>query len=160
MVSGGLIDRYVRESVFEHANKELTTRGWFTAGREHAPIIVTYEFPQDDSPVETNTLAMSVGDSDADYVELGSTDFQKTHMYTFDFFAEDDSIGSHLIGDLMDFFIIEPNLAIYDYQNAKAIIFYVEVIDAFTDRANRVTQPWQKHWHSLAIAVEEGIRGG
>ena len=159
MVRGGLIDRYVRESIFEHANTELTARGWFDVGREHAPIIVTYEFPQDDSPVETNTLAMSVGDSEADYVELGSTNFQKTHTYIFDFFAENDSLGSQLIGDLMDYFIIEPNLAIYDYQDAKAIIMYAEVIDAFTDRANRVTQPWQKHWNSLAIAVEEGIRG-
>jgi len=160
MVRGGLIDRYVRESVFEHANTELASLGWFTAGREHAPIIVTYEFPQDDSPVEPNTLAMSVGDSDGDYIELGTTDFQKTHVYMFDFFAEDDALGSQLIGDLMDYFILEPSLAIYDYQDAKAIIFYAEVIDAFTDRANRVTQPWQKHWNSLAIVVEEGVRSG
>lgn len=159
MVKGGIIDRYVRESVFNAAKGELTTRGWFGTGRQHKPIIVTYEFPQEDSPVETNTLAMSVGDTDVDYVELGSTNFVKSHVFVFDFFAEDDSVGSELIGDLQDFFYYKPNVPIYDYSAlTTTIIFYAEVVDAFTDRPRRVTQGWQKHWHSLGLEIEEGTR--
>lgn len=159
MVTGGIVDRFVRESVFEAANVELTTKGWFAAGRGHEPIVVTYEFPEEDDPVVINTLAMSVGDSDVDYVELGSTNFSKSHVYVFDFFAENDSLGSELIGDLQDRFFNSPSIPIYDYENAKAVLFYAEVVDAFTDRPRRVTQPWQKHWHSLGIDIEEGIRG-
>lgn len=159
MVTGGLRNRFVRESIFEHVNDELTVLGWFTMDPVHQPLLVVYAFPEEEDPVEVNTLSMTTGSSSVDYTEMGSLDFARYGVYFFDFFAEDDGIGMHLIGDLEDFFKRTPTLEVYDYENAKAVLNTVELTaDVDVRKPTRITQPWQKFWYTLSIGIEDDNR--
>jgi len=154
----GLRDRFVYESIWEHINAELTAKDWFALDDTHTPITVTYSFPDDEEPVEYNTLALTTGMQDSEYVEMGSLDYEKNVIYYIDFYAESDSLGMHLIGDLEHFLKKTPAMDVYDYENAKAVIASAQVGGVFTRRPVRVTQPWQKHWYTLSFDIEDGIR--
>ena len=158
MVDGGLRDRFIAESVFEHINNELTAKNWFALDASHTPLTVVYSFPEDTDPVQKNTLAMSTGNADTAYVELGSLAFAKGIMLFFDFYAENDPIGQQLIGDIEHFLMKNPSLDVYDYENAKAVLFQAQVEDAYVRRPVRVTQPWQKHWITLSVEIEDELR--
>lgn len=158
MVDGGKRDRFVTESVFEHVNTALTALDWFAINAAHTPITVVYSFPEDEDPVQKNTLAMSTGNADTGYVELGSLTFAKGIMLFFDFYAENDPIGQHMIGDIENFFMKNPSLDVYDYENAKAVLFTIQVEDTEVRRPTRVTQPWQKHWITLSVEIEDELR--
>jgi len=158
MADGGLRDRFVSESVFEHVNVALTALSWFALDSAHTPISVVYAFPDDEDPVEKNTLAMSSGNSDTEYVELGSLRFAKGTILFFDFYAENDPIGQQLIGDVEHFFMKNPSLDVYDYEDAKNVLFQVQIEDTFVRRPTRVTQPWQKHWITLSVEIEDELR--
>ena len=158
MVDGGLRDRFMTESVFEHVNTELTAKSWFATNAIHAPVSVVYSFPDDADPVQKNTLAMSTGNADTGYVELGSLAFSKGIILFFDFYAENDPIGQQLIGDVEHFFMKNPSLDVYDYENAKAVLFQANVVDVSVRRPTRVTQPWQRHWLTLSVEIEDELR--
>jgi hypothetical protein len=158
MVDGGLRDRFVIESVQEQLVAELTTLGWFSMDDAHTPITLVYEFPAENDTVAINTLAMSTGDSDSDYVELGSLTFQKDFIFYCDFYAENDAIARHMMGDIEHFFQKNPSLDVYDYENAKAVLFQAQIAEMFISRPVRVTQPWQKHWHTFSVTIEDELR--
>ena len=158
MADGGLRDRFLTESVFEHVNVALAAKDWFALDAVHTPITVVYSFPEDTDPVQTNTLAMTPGNADTGYVELGSLRFSKGIMLFFDFYAENDPIGQQLIGDIEHFLMKNPSLDVYDYENAKAVLFQAVVEDVMVRRPTRVTQPWQKHWITLSVEKEDETR--
>ena len=158
MVDGGLRDRFVYESVFEHVNIELTAKGWFGLDATHTPVTVVYAFPEDEDPVQKNTLAMTSGNADTGYVELGSLAYAKGTILFFDFYGENDPISQQLIGDIEHFFLKNPSLDVYDYENAKAVLFQAQVLDSLVRRPTRVTQPWQKHWITLSVEIEDELR--
>jgi len=158
MADGGLRDRFLTESVFEHVNGELTAKNWFALDAVHTPVTVVYSFPDDTDPVQTNTLAMSPGNADTEYIEMGSLAFAKGIILFFDFYAENDPIGQQLVGDIEHFLMKNPSLDVYDYENAKAVLFQANVIDVSVRRPTRVTQPWQKHWITLSVEIEDELR--
>jgi hypothetical protein len=159
MADGGKRDRFLVESVQEQLVTYLTVGGWFAMDAVHTPITVIYEFPSDDlDVVQENTLAMTVGDADSEYIELGSLSYMKDLILYFDFYGENDAISSHLIGDVEHFFMKNPSLDVYDYENAKAVLFQAQVGEVFSRRATRVTQPWQKHWQTLSVGIEDENR--
>lgn len=158
MVDGGLRDRFIQDSVFEQVNTALTTLNWFALDAIHTPITVVYSYPDDQDPVQKNTLAMSTGNAMSEYVELGSLTHAKSSFLFFDFYAENESVAQHLIGDIDHFLMKNPTLDVYDYENAKAVLFQIQVEDTNIGRATRVTQPWQKHWVTLTLQIEDDNR--
>ena len=157
-MDGGLRDRFVIESVQEQVVAHLTTLGWFSMNTAHTPITVLYEFPSENDTVALNTLTFSTGGADSDYIEMGSLSFEKRVILFCDFYGENDAIARHLVGDIEHFLMKNPALNVYDYEDNKSVAFSVQVAEIVISRPVRVTQPWQKHWHTVSVGIEDELR--
>lgn len=153
---GGLRDRMIFKSVMDAIVGELTSIGWFDSGRQHRSINVVDSFPEGE--VKMNTIAFSQQIGWGDPLELGSKAEDHVAAMFVDFFAESDSLGQHLIGDVYAFLREMPILSVYDYREdePRTPAFSVEVQDDVevrkpTSAANR----WQKNWYVCAFGVED-----
>lgn len=150
-LTGGLRDRMLQESIREHVVDHITSLGWFAAGREHSPLTVVTGFPDEGDEVAINTIAFSVEQaSGADY-ELGSLAEEHATLFFIDMFMENDSVGWHLSGDIYFFLKANRALDVYDYENAKAVDFRVDIEGVDRRKPARATKAYQKHWHTISF---------
>lgn len=165
---GGLRDRLIIESLHKNLHAHLTTLGWFDPTvfsdpvglRQHKPVSMIDEFPDDDENVEFNTIAVSSGDQAGRDFELGSKLEEHEMAIFIDFFAEGDSVGKHLIGDVYEYFRTNDIQTVRDYAGNPLDLGYpeplftVEVLDDIDKRkADKATQEWQKHWYVCSFTV-------
>lgn len=153
---GGLRDRMVIESLGKHITGELTTLGWFDSGREHNPVVVVSGFPNDTDEVALNTIAYSVEDASGEGAEMGSRAEVHETFFFMDFFAQDDSLGWHLSGDVYSFLKRNPILDIFDYNTAgDPVDFQVELLDVDRRKPSRAVNAWQRHWFTVSFMAED-----
>lgn len=169
-VTGGLRDRLIHENILRQIREDLVDRGWrmidddgttiLNPSRDsHVPLRVIDEYPTEETEeVPLNTIAVSLGDSFQDMLELGSRgEIHMTPVYA-DFFAENDSLMRHVAGDIYAWVNEHPVIGIWDFSLATpAVDFYVEVEEESPtkDRPARATNPWQKHWMTVSWVVRD-----
>lgn len=158
-LTGGLRDRMVLESVLQDIKAQLTTLGWFDAGRDHSPITIVDEYPDEDGDVPINTLAFSLGDTMSDPLELGSGAEELRIPIFCDFFAESDGLGRHVVGDIHAHVAKQGQFDVLDYRVTPTppVEFVVQVNDGSIDKRKptRAVNPWQKNWHVISFVVTE-----
>jgi hypothetical protein len=161
-VVGGLRARLIRDSIYQCIYDALDELGWFDAGRRHRPIIFTGASVANDEEIAWNTIALSDEDLTESDLEMGSTAVETRWAYYVDFYAEDDSIGKHLIHDVRDLLAgrmssigrAHARVEIYDYRMATpAPIFSVDLEHIEVSRAHDFPKAWQKHWYACRFDV-------
>ncbi len=158
-LEGGLRDRMILESILRDIEAELTSLGWFEAGRDHKPISIVDEYPDEDGEdVPLNTMAFSFGDIASAPLELGGpAELLWTPIY-IDFFAESDGLGRHVIGDIGAHVSKQGQFIVYDYeQTVPTAEFVVQVNDGSLEKRKptRAVNTWQKNWHVVNFVVTE-----
>ena len=160
---GGLRTRLIRDSLVSMVTDSLSALGWFDEGRQHAPInVVATGIDPDEEKVPFNTLAFADDDIISDDDELGSLFAEHRWDWFIDFYAEDSSVGLHLIEDVRA--ILEgrmqsinrddPSFRVYDYsQNGAPYLFTVGIEDVSRHKAHGFPKAWQKYWYSLNFTV-------
>lgn len=157
-LSGGTRYRMTLESVARDIEAFLATEGWFDSGREHQPIVVIDEFPDDKDEVAINTLAFSMGDSFTRTLELGSQAEQLSIPMFVDFFAENDGMGRDVVGDIYEHVQKIKSFDVLDYDQATPTVeFSVAVFEEASEirKPERAVNPWQRHWYVCAFVVED-----
>jgi len=157
-LTGGIRYRMTLESVARNIESYLQGLGWFDAGREHAPIVVLDEYPDDKDEVALNTLAFSMGDTFTNPTELGSQAEEFSIPMFVDFFAENDGLGRHLTGDVYQHVQTTKVFDVYDYDQATPTVeFNVAVREESSEirKPERAVNAWQKHWFVCAFIVED-----
>lgn len=156
-LEGGLRDRMVAESLGRQIEGDLTVRGWFDAGREHAPINVITAFPNDTDEVPVNTIAFSVEEAFGDDAEMGSNSEVMQTAFFVDMFMEDDAVGWHLSGDVYSF--LKKNAAsldVFDYSDVgDPVEFTVGLIEIDRRKPTRAVNSWQRHWFTVSFLAED-----
>lgn len=162
---GGLRDRMILESILQAVKSDLTTQGWLDAtvfdtvpgSREHRPFTIVDEFPDENDEVQVNTLAFSFSDAMGRDGEMGSQLEEHGMNIFIDFFAESDAVGRHVIGDIYAYIKEQGTFPVFDYRAATPPVeFNVAVEDGVEKRKpSRAVNPWQKHWHLLAMRVTD-----
>jgi len=159
MVQGGLRTRLTIESVTKAIEAYLDGEGWFDIGREHLPVTLLDEFPGDNDEVALNTLAFSADGGSGVSAEMGSLAENHFMSLFVDFFAENDALGRHLIGDVYYFLKTNPALPVYDYTDTTPfpILFHVHVEEEDVDwrKPSRAVSAWQKHWFTCSFTIED-----
>lgn len=157
-LTGGLRDRMIHESIFRAVQGFLQVNNWLDPGRQHATITLVDEYPDDDAEVPLNTVAVSVGDSNQYLLELGSKAETHTTVVYVDFYADGESLGKHVIGDIYAFINENPVIAVYDWSLATPTTdFSVEVVEGSVEKSRpaRAVNMWQRHWHSMSFLIRD-----
>ncbi len=161
---GGVRDRLILDNLFRLIVDSLTTLGWFDAGREHGTIYPVPKPVDDHDEIQFNTLAVSCGDTEIEYGEIGSfLEIRRTPWWV-DFYAESDAVGKHLIGDVRDIIggklagRTAPTLDVYDYRLATpSVVFACELDEISDDRARGFTQEHRRHWYECSFTVIDTV---
>lgn len=155
---GGKRDRMVIESVLRAVRDELAFRDWFDPGREHLPITLINEYPDTETEVALNTLAISFGDSFSRLVQLGNMAELHNVPIFFDFFAESDALKYHVAGDIYAWINEQHIIPVWDYDLATPVVdFNLEVLEESAEKQYppRATNPWLKHWVTVSFIVSD-----
>lgn len=157
---GGTRMRLISDSVYFMIRDALTALGWFDNGRHHAPIqMLRGEVPWDE-PVQVNTLVVGDVNVTGDDAEMGSNLTEDRWTVFVDFYAEDDSVGKHMAGDVRDILRGKmpsvgrgrPIVTVLDYASGTMPapeLFDVEVEFVVLDRAHNAPKPWMRYWYSV-----------
>ena len=159
---GGLRKRLIRESLYQMLYESLALLGWFNGGRQHEPITFNSEpvNPEDSTPI--NTIALADENDIISEIELGSNFAEHTWTFYVDFFAERDSLGLHVSGDIQDILEgrinsigrIDPIFSVYDISQATPpLLFTCQIDTVMRDKAVTWSKPHQKHWYSVRFDV-------
>lgn len=159
---GGLRLRLIRDSLYSMIDDALHAMGWFDEGRNHLPVHFRSEPYPADVEIPLNTLVLA-DDSMTPYdAEMGSSLGEFIYRVYADFYAENDTIGRHLIQDLTA--LLEgrvasagrtrPNFVVWDYTQATPTeLFYCQIEDVIWDKALDFPKPWQRHWYSCRFDI-------
>lgn len=159
---GGLRVRLINDSMFQLVLNGLGALGWFDTGARHRPIVMIAEPVRWDEEVQLNTVAVTSTNTTDDELELGSNAAENRHTFYIDFYAEDDSIGRHLIHDVRDVLRgkfpsisrSRPILPVYDFTLATPVeTFVCEIENVLVDRAHDFPRAWQRHWFTVRCDV-------
>lgn len=161
-IDGGLRARLIRDSLEALVRSGLEARGWFDAGRRHAPIVLIPEPNDWDEPIEPNSLAITGGDSADDPFELGSTATEDRWTFYIDFYAEDESVGTDVSGDVRDLLRgqlpsigrTNSTLPVLDFRQATpSQVFSCDIDDVVLDRGRGFNQPWLRWWFTVRVDI-------
>ena len=169
-LTGGLRDRMLIENVLRYIMDHLENLGWAVtepdgvtvnpAQASYERIRIVDEYPNDPETVEVplNTLAFSAGDSFQDMFELGSNG--ETHFSPFyiDFFASNDALMRHVMGDIYAWVNSNPVITVWDFSLATPEVdfyAYLEEESVSKDRPSRATNPWMKHWLMVSFILRD-----
>ncbi len=160
--AGGLRSRLIRDSLINMVTDSLAALGWFDGNRQHTKLTVVATAVPEEEDVPYNTLAFSDDDISSYDEEMGSNYSEHRWNWFIDFFAEDNSIGLHVIQDIKA--ILEGRfssigrtgsiLKVYDYTLATpSHIFTCEIEGVATHRAHGFPRAYQRYWHSCSFDV-------
>jgi hypothetical protein len=161
-LTGGMRKRLIRESLYQMLYESLAALGWFDAGRQHEDISFRAEPVDPQDPIPINTIGLADENDNAIDIELGSNFSEHRWTFYVDFFAEKDSLGLHVSGDIQD--ILEgridsigrtdPIFTVYDYDQATPPnLFTCQISLVMRDKALTWSKPHQKHWYSVRFDV-------
>lgn len=166
--AGGLRARLIGDSAYQMITTAVEALGWLQPGRRHKPITFRPKPVPFDEEVPFNTLAVSQTDVSGMEAELGSLLTDDTWTFYVDFYAEDESIGKHLIHDVRDALRgmlpsigrSRPILPVYAYDQATPVVaFYCDIEDVIVDRANDFPKPHQRYWYVCRFDVVDTTSG-
>jgi hypothetical protein len=161
-VVGGLRAQLIRESVYQCLYESLSDLGWFDVGRRHKPITFPGVTETNENEIPINRISLTDEDRFGFDLELGSTAVETRWTYWVDFYAENDSLGKHVIYDVYDILggrmstigRAHASIVVTDYSLATPVpIFKVQVEDIVVDKAHDFPKPYQKHWYACRFTI-------
>lgn len=161
-IVGGLRARLIHDSLFHMVDDGLHRLGWFDAGRRHRPLQIVARPMGLDEEVPLNTIAIADANDIGTGAEMGSNATTDTWTFYVDFFAQDDSLGKHVIHDIKDLLrgkmpshgYGNPVLRVYDWRDDPPTpLFFCDLEDVMADRAHNFPHPWQRFWYTVRLDV-------
>lgn len=166
---GGIRARLIKDSMFYLVKNTLTELGWFDTSRQtHLPIQIRQDQVSSNVEIPLNTLVLVPEHQREDPAEMGSSMAEFRWTMYWDFYAESDAIGLHMIHDIKDILggrmpslgRSHAVLPVYDYQMATpVVVFSCDIEDLLDDRAIDFPKPWMEHWHTLRAVVIDAYSG-
>lgn len=160
---GGMRDRMVLESLLQAVQADLTTQGWLddtvyddpAGSRQHRPLKIVDEYPDDNDEVDPNTMAFSYSEAEGVDMEMGSKGEVHGMACFIDFFAESDAVGRHVSGDIYAYLKENRTLDVYDYSLATPVVDFVADFESNVEvrKPSRAVNAWQKHWYTVVLMI-------
>ncbi len=162
MIVGGLRRRIIKENLYLMLEKALTDLGWFESTLVDYPVELLTEAVENPKEITPNKIAISAEELSAREWEMGS-DLDEYRWETYiDIFAEDESTGLHLSGDIYDILrgkmasIGRPSasLDVYDLtQDGEPYLFTCELRNVETARVREWTKEYGQYWWVVGFEI-------
>lgn len=149
--------------------ESLDNLNWFSPSANHRAVTITVE-PLDDKDGKTPLLPNIVAITDEEMTsldaELGSNLSDQEWFYAIDVYAESQTVGRHLAGDIRA--ILEgrmqsigrdsPVLDVYDLTQATpSVIFSCEISSVESGRVRNFSKPYQKNWFVITFVLSDFV---
>lgn len=161
---GGTRDRAVHQSVYNFLKNHLTTLDWFDSGRAHQPINFIAGRPKQasEATVPVNTVALVDEEVAVSDFEMGTDGTQNKYKFTLEMYAESDSVGRALMGDVRKLLAGQyPGLSLYpiidlmDYSQTPAVyVDYMDVCDIVWSHPTS-KDLYQRFWFQVSWTVTD-----
>jgi hypothetical protein len=163
---GGLRARLVRDSLVLVFDGALNDLGWYDTDRRHRPVRLTIEAIPLSEPIEPNLIMLTVRRGSNEPVEIGSDLSTSRSQILVDIFAEDESLGEHLWGDIRDVLRgrIGSTLSSFPIldlrQSTPTILGYAQLFDVSAARLwAQVEASWQRRWFRVEAFMDDTYFG-
>lgn len=170
---GGIRTRMIRENFQNMIHDSLDALHWFDANRQHDPLQVLsgdqiLENERDQIPIKPNIVAVQLGDAIDTEAELGSVLTNKDAIYFIDVYAENEAVGLHLGGDIVDILLGKfnsigrdgPELQVMDLtQDPPVEAFWCEIEDVSMDRVQVYRREYERFYWMISCRVLDSYYG-
>lgn len=159
---GGLRRRMIKHSLEVEVREALDALGWFDTVKGRKPVSFVGDPINPHVELEPNLISMSTEDLESTEWEMGSGLEEYRWDVYFDVFAQSNSVGLHIAGDLQDLLKGKmpsidrgrPTLQVKDWRMATpAVIFTCQLENVDMQRVRNWDQPWNEFWYALVVQV-------
>ena len=158
---GGKRQRLIKDNFARDIEAGLTTLGWFDAGRNHQPVKVISDQLDPAVEIKPNIVGITIEDIHPQEIEMGSYLEESTISSFIDIFAEGNSVGQHLVGDVFDllrgkFTSIKDNplLPILDLGQPDLPLLFNCYYENFEIQKNRSwSSSYNQHWWTIGVDI-------
>ena len=164
---GGSRQRLIKDNMKRQIESGLDALGWFDAGRPHMPVTVSADQFEPNEEIKPNAVVVVIEDFTAESMGMGQDEsLEENTINAFvEIFAEDNSIGQHLAGDVYDlmrgkFTAIDDSRAIdvLDLGVDDAHLFYCWYEDFEIMKNRSWDLPFNKYWWTIAVDIIDTYR--
>lgn len=165
-VTGGLRKRLIKDNLYFAMYNSLEALGWFENTMSENPVTLITEQIDSSQEITPNKIGLSSEDITGEDIELGSNLTEDSWEIYFDIFAESESIGVHLSGDIYDILRGKsPHsidvLNVYDLtQTGQPLLFTCQIEDTEIGRVREWEKPYNKYWWVVGCMVKDIYYGG
>jgi len=162
MYVGGVRIRMIQDNMMRYIEQGLDDLGWFSSGRNHAPIDVRSDPVDWDVEALPNIVSVTIDHSDEMESELGSNLTENRWDFYVDVYCEKESLAIHLTTDIRDLLrgkfssigFSQPVLHVFDLTQATpSLIFTCDIEDLSMDKNRFANKPYQSSWWVISFVV-------
>jgi hypothetical protein len=165
---GGKRQRLIKDNMRLQIESGLEALGWLDEDRPHKPVRVIADQIEPNEEISPNLVAVIIEDFSFESMGIGQDDsLEENRINTFvEIFAENNAIGQHLTGDVLDllrgkFTQINDDtcLEVLDLGHEDTpVIFYCEYEDFEVQKNRSWDLPFNKYWWTIAVDIVDTYR--
>lgn len=165
----GLRLRFIRDSLFYMVRESMEAAGWFENEPRRAPVELLPEPVDGSVEIVPNKVAMSTDDTTTLEWELGTDMEQLRWDVYFDVFAENESVGIHIVGDIVAILKgkmpsvgrTSSSFDVYDFRDMdEGPIFKCDLEEIDSSRVDPTTNFNKFYWVIGCQIVDYHVTGG
>jgi hypothetical protein len=170
MIVGGLRRRIIKDNFYNMLYDSLSDLGWFNGSLTLSKFPVTLVAEQIDpqTEIKPNKIGISTEDLRSWNIEMGSNLEEYKWSIYIDIFAEDESTGIHLSGDIYDVISGKmesigrtgPTLDVYDYMtDGEPYLFTCQLENIQMERVREWDKQFNKYWWVIGFELSDTYFG-
>ena len=169
-IVGGLRRRLIKDNFYYMVYNSMDQLNWFNtdAWKSNSPVELLPEQLDPSKEIQPNKVSISAEELNIRAWEMGSTLDEYAWDIYIDIFAEDESVGIHLSGDIYDILVgkfgsigrSDDKLDVYNLAiDGEPFLFTCELKNIETARVREWNKPFNKYWWVIGCTVVDYYYG-
>ena len=167
-VVGGLRRRLIKDNFYYMVYNAMSDLNWFNSNLASKPVTLLAEQIDPTTKITPNKVSIAAEEMSTREWEMGSDLDQFSWEIYLDIFAEDESVGTHLSGDIYDILKGKmsnigrtgPFFNVYDLtQEAEPLLFTCGIERIETARVREWNKDFNKYWWVVGCTVVDYYSG-
>jgi hypothetical protein len=167
-IVGGLRRRLIKDNLYYMIHNSMDQLNWFSGDLSNDPVELISEQIDSSKEIKPNKISISAEDLNTREWEMGSTLDEYAWEIYIDIFAEDESVGIHLSGDIYDILTgkftslgrSDNRFNVYNLAvDGEPFLFSCELRNVEIGRVREWNKPFNKYWWVIGVTVVDYYYG-